>query len=73
MTGSKKSKAYKQDDKKSIEEICSQTWESLYRYVYFRVQNRQEAEDITQEAYVKPSLGQKTSRLDHPLVPETRP
>ncbi len=69
MTGSKKSKAYKQDDKKSIEEICSQTWESLYRYVYFRVQNRQEAEDITQEAYVKTlsRWGQKASRPDHPL------
>jgi RNA polymerase sigma-70 factor (ECF subfamily) len=25
----------------------------LYRYVYFKVQNREEAEDITQEAYVK--------------------
>lgn len=48
MTGSKKSKANRQNDKKSIEEIYSQTWETLYRYVYFRVQNRQEAEDITQ-------------------------
>ncbi len=37
----------------SIEEICSSTWESLYRFVYFKVQNRQEAEDITQETYVK--------------------
>lgn len=38
---------------KSIEEICDKTWEPLYRYVYYRVQNREEAEDITQEAYVK--------------------
>jgi RNA polymerase sigma-70 factor (ECF subfamily) len=69
MTGSKKSKANRQNDKKSIEEIYSQTWETLYRYVYFRVQNRQEAEDITQEAYVKvlSKWGQKTSRPDHPM------
>lgn len=38
---------------KSIEEICSSTWESVYRFVYFKVQNRQEAEDITQETYVR--------------------
>ena len=39
--------------KKSIEEFCSSTWQVLYRFIYFRVQNRQEAEDITQETYVK--------------------
>ncbi len=36
-----------------MEEICSSTWEALYRFIYYRVQNRQEAEDITQEAYTK--------------------
>jgi len=42
------------DDKiKSIAEICENTWEPLYRYIYYRVQNREEAEDITQETYVK--------------------
>ncbi|HPD00098.1 MAG TPA: sigma-70 family RNA polymerase sigma factor [Acetivibrio sp.] len=40
-------------DLKAIEEICSLTWEPVYRFVYYKVQNRQEAEDITQEAYVK--------------------
>jgi RNA polymerase sigma-70 factor (ECF subfamily) len=40
-------------DLKAIEEICSLTWESLYRFIYYKVQNRQEAEDITQETYVK--------------------
>ncbi len=48
-----KSKNSKQCHEASIEEICSETWEILYRYVYFKVQNREEAEDITQEAYVK--------------------
>jgi RNA polymerase sigma-70 factor, ECF subfamily len=41
------------DDVKSIEQICSTTWEPLYRFVYFKVQNREEAEDITQETYIK--------------------
>lgn len=40
-------------DEKTIEEICSSTWETLYRFIYYKVQNRQEAEDITQETYVK--------------------
>lgn len=40
-------------DQKSIEEICTLTWEPIYRYIYLRVQNRQEAEDIAQETYVK--------------------
>jgi RNA polymerase sigma-70 factor (ECF subfamily) len=37
----------------SIEELCSKTWKPLYLFIYFKVQNRQEAEDITQETYVK--------------------
>jgi len=41
------------DDEKSIEQLCSSTWEALYRYIYFKVQNREEAEDITQETYIK--------------------
>lgn len=40
-------------DFKAIEKICSATWEPLYRFIYYKVQNREEAEDITQETYVK--------------------
>lgn len=40
-------------DEKNIEHLCSNTWEPLYRFVYFKVQNREEAEDITQETYIK--------------------
>ncbi|HOM03305.1 MAG TPA: sigma-70 family RNA polymerase sigma factor [Acetivibrio sp.] len=40
-------------DLKSIEEICSSTWEAVYRFIYYKVQNRQEAEDMTQETYAK--------------------
>lgn len=42
-----------EDKLKSIEDICEQTWEPLYHYVYYKVQNREEAEDITQETYAK--------------------
>ncbi|MDD4753037.1 MAG: sigma-70 family RNA polymerase sigma factor, partial [Desulfitobacteriaceae bacterium] len=38
---------------KEIEEICLATWEPLYRFIYYKVQNREEAEDITQETYTK--------------------
>jgi len=41
------------DNMKSIAEICENTWEPLYRYIYFKVQNREEAEDVTQETYLK--------------------
>lgn len=43
----------KADDEKFIEELCRDTWEMLYKYVYFKVQNKEEAEDITQETYIK--------------------
>jgi RNA polymerase sigma-70 factor (ECF subfamily) len=38
---------------KDIKKLCSDTWEQLYRFVYYKVQNREEAEDITQETYIK--------------------
>ncbi|MEA4926895.1 MAG: sigma-70 family RNA polymerase sigma factor [Syntrophomonadaceae bacterium] len=40
-------------DPRMIEQLCSNYWEPLYRYIYFKVQNREEAEDITQETFVK--------------------
>jgi RNA polymerase sigma-70 factor (ECF subfamily) len=43
----------KRSDAKYIEEICKATWESLYRFIYYKVQNREEAEDVTQETYVR--------------------
>lgn len=39
--------------KKEIEQLCNKTWERLYQFVYYKVQNREEAEDITQETYIK--------------------
>ncbi len=37
----------------SVDEICSGTWKEVYRFIYYRVGNREEAEDITQETYAK--------------------
>lgn len=36
-----------------IEELCSGTWKEVYRFIYYKVGNREEAEDITQETYAK--------------------
>ncbi|WP_188454844.1 RNA polymerase sigma factor [Virgibacillus oceani] len=52
MTNTEKSNL-EDDQLPSIEEICNATWESIYRFIYFKVQNREEAEDITQETYIK--------------------
>jgi hypothetical protein len=41
-------------DLKSIEEICTSTWEPLYRFVYYKVQKPPGTEDITQETYSEP-------------------
>lgn len=46
-------KKAQEGNQQSIEEICSVAWEPVYRYIYFKVQNRQEAEDITQETFVR--------------------
>jgi len=43
----------KDGDLKTIEQLCTSTWETIYKFIYFKVQNREEAEDITQETYVK--------------------
>lgn len=43
----------KQNKKEIMEELCADTWRDLYRFIYYKVQNREEAEDITQETYVK--------------------
>ncbi|OPX84130.1 MAG: RNA polymerase sigma factor SigX [Pelotomaculum sp. PtaB.Bin104] len=53
MTTVDELKKAKAGDFKAIERLCSTTWEPLYRFIYFKVQNREEAEDITQETYVK--------------------
>lgn len=39
--------------KKWIEKLCMDTWREVYRYIYYKVGNREEAEDITQETYAR--------------------
>ncbi|WP_040206009.1 RNA polymerase sigma factor [Neobacillus jeddahensis] len=53
MPESKKPQQGNDGNTPSIEEICTTTWEPVYRYIYYKVQNREEAEDITQETFVK--------------------
>lgn len=53
MTYVNKLNKAKAGDFRAIEQICLVTWEPLYRFIYYKVQNREEAEDIIQETYVK--------------------
>lgn len=46
-------KKAQEGDLTSIEAICASTWKYIYRFIYYRVQNREEAEDITQETYAR--------------------
>jgi RNA polymerase sigma-70 factor (ECF subfamily) len=41
------------DQSDFIDKLCSNTWNELYRFIYYKVQNREEAQDITQETYVR--------------------
>lgn len=43
----------KSNQKEFIEAICIDTWKDLYRFIYYKVQNREEAQDITQETYTR--------------------
>ncbi|MGE5559886.1 MAG: RNA polymerase sigma factor [Chloroflexota bacterium] len=42
-----------QGDQDAIALICDLTWRQVYRFAYQRVQNREDAEDVTQETYVR--------------------
>lgn len=46
-------KESKRDNDEFIEELCSSTWKEIYGFIYYKVQNKEEAEDITQETYAK--------------------
>ena len=39
--------------RQTLQNWCSNTWPQLYRFVYHRVQNREEAEDLLQETYLR--------------------
>jgi RNA polymerase sigma-70 factor (ECF subfamily) len=50
-----------------IDQLCRNTWNDIYRFIYYKVQNREEAQDITQETYAKmiSYLGKKVEILDY--------
>lgn len=50
ITQSQRSEA---EIKQWIEKLCADTWREVYRFIYYKVGNREEAEDITQETYAK--------------------
>ena len=53
MSSNMKNKQTEVDIDRAIDELCKSTWKEVYQFVYYRVQNREQAEDITQETYVK--------------------
>lgn len=69
MLDIEKLKKAKAGDLQAIEQLCLATWEPLYRFVYFKVQNREETEDITQETYLKTL----TYWRDHQGFPDNLP
>jgi RNA polymerase sigma-70 factor (ECF subfamily) len=42
-----------QNKNELIKKICEDTWKELYRFIYYKVQNREDAQDITQETYAR--------------------
>lgn len=41
------------EEEEKLQKWCQKTWPKLYNYLYYRVQNREEAEDLTQEIYAR--------------------
>lgn len=54
------------DNDEWVDELCSCTWKEVYRFIYYKVQNREEAEDITQEAYERALPFLYSNRMDEP-------
>lgn len=42
-----------QGDPKALDELCRREWRPIYALVYHAVQNRAEAEDLTQEVFLR--------------------
>jgi RNA polymerase sigma-70 factor (ECF subfamily) len=40
-------------DRAALEEICGREWRPIYDLVYYAVQNRDEAQDLTQEVFLR--------------------
>lgn len=57
-------------DRAAFELLCTETWRDLYYFAYWHVQNRQEAEDVTQETFAR--LWSALPGLRNPDVEITR-
>jgi len=57
-----------EEDLRLLEQVCRETWLPLYRSVYLRVQNREEAEDITQETYARYLAHTGFREIEDPLA-----
>ena len=55
----------RQNNREMIEKLCGDTWRELYGFIYYKVQNREEAEDITQETYAKGNIFLKQERCEY--------
>jgi len=44
---------YIEPNKEFIEKICIDHWKELYRFISYKVHNREAAEDLTQETFIK--------------------
>lgn len=40
-------------DREAFAAVCRDTWRDLYAFAFWHVQNREEAEDVTQETYAR--------------------
>ena len=47
-------KKAKEGDLKAIENICRVTWEPLYRFIYYKVQNREKQRILLKKHMLKP-------------------
>lgn len=43
----------KNKKRQQFERICIDTWKEIYRFIYYKVQNKEEAQDVTQETYAR--------------------
>lgn len=40
-------------DRQAFEDFCRETWREVYSFAYWRLQNHEEAEEVTQETYAR--------------------
>lgn len=59
----------KQSDLKAFDELYRRYLKPIYGYIYKRVNHREDAQDITQDVFVRVFRHIKDFRVRHPLSP----